>query len=287
MTIYNFAKSISVAVETSTVCNHRCVYCPVSLHPPDSHAIMSMDIFRTILLKLARSGFRFKRISFNHYNEPFAEPFFYDRLILVRQSEIFEYLLVNTNLSIKKDFISKIVWAKEFLKININLPTLIPERYAFLHGHDDLQVVVENINRLMDLGFDIRINLQINSKTTLQDAESIKSRYPMLKINEEYSVSRGGIISKLNDSTKANKSGTLAGCSISRPLNYVHISLTGDVFFCCQDYFKRTVTGTLLAQELAEILYGEKMQNNLNFLYGIKSAPQDFLCNSCEFAVER
>lgn len=58
----------SVAIETSTHCNRRCGYCPVSADPKGKD-FMKVETFELILKQLKELNYR-GRITYHHYNEP-------------------------------------------------------------------------------------------------------------------------------------------------------------------------------------------------------------------------
>lgn len=58
----------SVAIETSTHCNRRCVYCPVA-KDPKGIGFMEMEVFSQIIHQLKELNYS-GRITYHHYNEP-------------------------------------------------------------------------------------------------------------------------------------------------------------------------------------------------------------------------
>ena len=87
------------SIETSTICNHTCQYCPVSEFPV-AHQLMDLPLFRHVMDELAGLGRNLKRISFNHYNEPLVDPHLVERVRLALGYDFFRKILLNTNLSI-------------------------------------------------------------------------------------------------------------------------------------------------------------------------------------------
>jgi hypothetical protein len=67
----------------------------------------------------------------------------------------------------------------------------------------------------------------------------------------------------------------------------VHIGVSGEVFFCCQDYFKKDRLGDLTEQHLPEILESPTARRYLEYVYGGRESPADFICKHCEVAVYR
>jgi len=79
----------------------------------------------------------------------------------------------------------------------------------------------------------------------------------------------------------------LAGCVQERPTSYVHIGVAGEVFFCCQDFFKKDRLGDLTEQPLSEILASPSARKYLEYVYGGRESPADFICKRCELAIYR
>jgi 2-deoxy-scyllo-inosamine dehydrogenase (SAM-dependent) len=63
-----------VEVEINSRCNKRCVYCPVSVDPPnDQPRLMDPALYERLLDELARLEFA-GRLSYHFYNEPLLHP---------------------------------------------------------------------------------------------------------------------------------------------------------------------------------------------------------------------
>ncbi len=63
---------VRLEVETSTRCNRRCAFCPVSIEPRPDHR-MPEDLFLSIVDQAARMGFR-GRFSPHFFGEPLLDP---------------------------------------------------------------------------------------------------------------------------------------------------------------------------------------------------------------------
>ena len=276
------------SIETSTTCNHSCTYCPVSEFPM-AHQMMDLKLFKHVMDELAGLGRKLKRISFNHYNEPLVDPFLVDRVRLSLGYDFFRKILLNTNLSIlPKKLPDELKFARARLEFNINLPTTDPERYRQLHGKDHYHRVETNIGRLKDAGFTVRINIQDNSLVGRADQASVITRFGgSIPVDTIESTSRGGLVEAVIRPYVKKADSVLAGCLQDRPTAYVHIGVAGEVFLCCQDYFKKDRLGDLTQQPLTEILKSPEARKYLEYIYGGRESPVDFICNRCELAVYR
>lgn len=270
-------------IEVCSACNHRCVYCPVH-DDPFRQKVMTMADFTAILDKLKGIPY-FKRIALNHYNEPFMDPHLIDRIHEIFSRNITRWIILYTNASmIRKEQLQEWLPYRKQLGFNINLPTVISEnRYKTVHGRDDLQKVENNIELLLKMGFLVQINVQENHHTTVQDYESVLTKYgkKVKKIRWVRSSTRSNLT--LNE--KYYHSGRIIGCTLFRHTNYLHIGVDGEVFLCAEDYYKKHQFGNILKDSLSSILSNPSRKEFLDYLSGRKKAPADFLCRSCRHAI--
>lgn len=276
------------SIETSTICNHTCQYCPVSEFPV-AHQLMDLPLFRHVMDELAGLGRNLKRISFNHYNEPLVDPHLVERVRLALGYDFFRKILLNTNLSIlPKALPDELQFARDRLEFNVNLPTTDPERYRQLHGKDHYRRVEANMERLAAAGFTVKINVQDNTFVNRADQEGVVARFgKSVHVETIESTSRGGLVEAVIRPYVRKEDAVLAGCLQDRPTAYVHIGVAGEVFLCCQDYFKKDRLGDLTQQTLREILDSSQARKYLEYIYGGRESPADFICKRCELAVYR
>jgi MoaA/NifB/PqqE/SkfB family radical SAM enzyme len=250
---------------------------------------MDLKLFRHVMDELAGLGRKMKRISFNHYNEPIVDPHLVERIRLSLGYDFFRKILLNTNLSIlPKKLPEDLQFARDRLEFNVNLPTADPERYHQLHGKDHYRRVEANMERLAEAGFSLKINIQDNSLVNRADQESVIARFgKSVRIETIESTSRGGLVEAVIRPYVKKEDAVLAGCLQDRPTAYVHIGVEGEVFFCCQDFFKKDRLGDLTLQPLREILESPVATKYLEYVYAGRESPADFICRRCELAVYR
>ena len=248
---------------------------------------MDLRLFRHVLDELASLDRKMVRISYNHYNEPLVDPYLVDRVSLALGYDFFQKILLNTNLSIlREDLPEKLQFARNRLEFNVNLPTTDPDRYRQLHGRDHYHRVERNIRRLQEAGFALKINFQSNKFTTPAERQGVIERFGgAASVETIYSGSRGGLIDVQIHEGLESERGPLSGCLMNRPVDYVHVGVNGEVFLCCQDFFKEYRLGDLTHQHLLEILKSEQARTYLENIYSGRESPPNFICKRCEFAV--
>lgn len=279
----------ALTIEISTACNHRCKYCPVSIAPKQQR-FLSVEIFEHVIRLLrdysTARGVRFNRVSFNHYNEPLLDPRFSDLVIQALSQNIFDFILVNTNLShLTNQTLNALEPFRRYMLWNINVPTTDRKRYAFLHGRDDLEKVVKNIHGLRSRHFDVAVNLQCNRWTTEDDHLGVIRELGPLGIVPEssWSRSRAGAIPELGT---VYHDDLISGCHLRRPTTVLNIGVDGAVFLCCEDYDQTSSFGNVRDYEnLADLL--EDWRREIAPIYGNGNLPADHICRRCSQAITR
>ncbi|HET7451174.1 MAG TPA: radical SAM/SPASM domain-containing protein [Thermoanaerobaculia bacterium] len=275
-----------VSLETSSVCNHRCDFCPVSVDPREAE-VMPPALFERIVAEIAALATPRTVVFLNNYNEPTVDPFFEDRCRTLFARGLPVSLLTNAS-GLKPDVARSIASAGRFRYLGVNLPTLDPERYRALHGTRDLARVVAHVEALetIDVAEEKAIvALGREDDAHRADVEALRARFPGWDVRPFPIRSRAGQIGEVLPPPKKD----LRGCELmgSRPFEHLHVNATGSAVLCCQDYYEKWPVGDLNRQSVAEVLGGEKIAQMRRWAYGVEDAPDDFLCRRCEFALGR
>ena len=273
-----------VSLETSSVCNHRCDFCPVSVDPREAE-VMAPELFERIVDEIAGLATPRTVVFLNNYNEPTIDPHFEDRCRTLFARGLPVSLLTNAS-GLKPDVARRIASAGRFRYLGINLPTLDPERYRALHGTRDLARVVANVEALE--GIDIAeekaiVALGHEDDAHRRDVEALRGRFGSWDVRPFAIRSRAGQMGTVLPPPKKR----LKGCELmgSRPFEHLHVNATGTAVLCCQDYYEKWTVGDLKRQSVAEVLGGERIAQMRRWAYGVEDAPDDFLCRRCEFAL--
>jgi pyruvate-formate lyase-activating enzyme len=275
-----------VSLETSSVCNHRCDFCPVSVDPREAE-VMPPALFERIVDEIAALAAARTVVFLSNYNEPTVDPHFEDRCRTLFSRGLPVSLLTNAS-GLKPDVAGRIAAAGRFRYLGINLPTLDPERYRELHGTRDLARVVANVEALetLDIAEERAIvALGYGDEAHRRDAGALRARFgPRGWEVREFPIrSRAGQIGAVLPPPKKR----LRGCDLmgSRPFEHLHVNASGSAVLCCQDYYEKWPVGDLKSQSVAEVLGGERIARMRRWAYGVEDAPDDFLCRRCEFAL--
>lgn len=275
------------SLETSTSCNHRCPFCPVSVAPREPE-VMSQELFESIADQLVAAGGREVVVFLSNYNEPTVDPLFEERCKALFARGLPVSILTNAS-HFDPARASRLEALGRFRYIGINLPTLDPDRYFQMHGTRDLARVLSNIDGLRALSLAEEaaiVCLGNDDDAHRRDEEEIRRRFAP----RGWTVKRFTIRSRPGSGTHVVEpppKKRLRGCELmgSRPFEHLHVTATARAVLCCQDYYEKLTVGDLKRQTVAELLGGDSMARFRKWTYGVEEAPDDFLCRRCEFAI--
>ena len=276
-----------VSLETCTVCNHRCPFCPVSVDPRERE-VMSQQLFESILDQVVEAGGRGAVVFLSNYNEPTVDPLFEERCLALFARGLPVSVLTNAS-QFTPERAARLGAAGRFRYVGINLPTLDPERYQRLHGTRDLARVLANVDAMRTRALAEETAIVVlgdEDEAHRQDIEAIQRRFEP----HGWEVKPFRIRSRPASGTfvpEPPPKKKLRGCELmgSRPFEHLHVTATAKAVLCCQDYYERLTIGDLKTQTVAEILGGDTMARLRRWTYGVEEAPADFLCRRCEFAI--
>ena len=116
-----------VDIETCRQCNARCQFCPQSVSPK-ARGVMPLDVFSLILARL--EGATPEWVAFNHYGEPLIDPFFRERVEMLRERNF--PLGLYTNGTLLKEEVIDFLAEGGVYKVVFNFPSLEPSEWSSL-----------------------------------------------------------------------------------------------------------------------------------------------------------
>ena len=138
----------TIEIETSSLCNLRCVMCPQSL--TGEHGIqrpnhLDHDIARK-LIPLVSSG-ETHCVSLHGIGEPFLSKSFWDILPNIHESCM--NIQANTNLTVLTDKMLNTLSESNITLLNVSMDSPYPEMYKKIRGFE-LEVVLDNMRKLVE-----------------------------------------------------------------------------------------------------------------------------------------
>jgi radical SAM family protein/iron-sulfur cluster protein len=279
-----------VALEAHTVCNQACYFCPVSIAPRERH-FMPDELYARIVQELTDYRETIEAVFMINYNEPTADRRFVEQVRTLKTAGLRPAVLTNGS-GLTPDRVDAIVTMGGLRFLSVNLSTLDRQRYAADRGVDQLDLVLRNLDYAKDRPVAAETDLVVLGQGDdhhRQDFEDIRRRFAGSRFNVKYFevMDRTGHI-PLGLRPPAPHA-ELCGCDNvgSRPLQHLHITPHGQCALCCEDYSERYLVGDLTKESLAEVLTGPAFAQMRRWVYGLETAPADFICRRCVFARTR
>jgi len=281
-------------VETTNVCNARCVFC---YYPKiaDTHPRRYMDPagFERILAEFAAEGGKEVGLT-PTLGDPLIDPHFPARIAAIERSGI-ESAFFYTNLihvSTKIEQALRAI-ARFTLRINVSVAGFDKPSYARLMGVDRFDAVVANLRRLAAIA---RANERVRPNVRLQDYDaSGPAKKELVALLEDlrigYTVNTlvdtwGGLVEERIDQfaelQKRPRLARIGPCKISylKPLVTVDLKLK----LCdCRDVRDELVVGDLASGGLRALWNGERANALRASMYDPAAMPE--ICRKCEMYV--
>ncbi len=276
-----------VSLETHTVCNQKCYFCPVSVAPRDDY-YMPTELFERVVNELTAYKSTLEAVFLLSYNEPTLDKRFVDQCRTILAAGL--PTAVNSNATgLTPARVDALVEAGPLRYLSINLSTLDREKYKLDRGADHLDIVLRNLDYAKDKAVAEQMDMAVlgtGDAIHKRDFEQINERYGSSRFNVKYFevMDRAGY---LEFGLKSSRPGQkLRGCDNlgSRPLQHLHITPEGRCVLCCEDYDQHYVVGDLRTTDVAGVLAGPELARMRRWTYGVEDAPADFICRSCIFA---
>lgn len=279
-----------VSLETMTSCNQKCYFCPVSIAPREDET-MPTEMFERIVGELGQYRETLQGVFLQSYNEPTLDRRFVDHCLTLFAADLPVAVLSNgSGLTPRK--VDTLLAAGQLRYLCINLSTLDRERYQHDRGEDHLGVVLRNLDYLQDKPLAQQMRIVVLGEMNdvhRADFEAIRDRFAgsRFEVEMHHATDRAGWLEVGMKTIVPKKK--LAGCDLigSRPLQHLHITPTGACVICCQDYDENYVVGDLKTATIGEVLVGDELAKIRRWAYGVEEAPDDFICRTCVFALER
>ncbi len=269
---------LMVSIEPSNICNAKCIMCPYQKMTRKKE-IISMDLFKKIVNNCLAYGV--KKFNLIFYNEPFLDPFIFERIKYLKSKKVRALLFSNGSV-IDSEKAEKIL--KGGLdEITFSVDSATKRTYESIRKGLVFERTINNILHLIkrrrDLGLKkpkIKLNFV---KQKLNEAELEEFRSFWVDKADEISVSPNDRRKEIYESFERKKK-NFASFPCLRPWREFIVMSNGKVPLCCMDYNGKVILGDFNTQSLKEIWNSDNFEKirqlHLNF-----KAYKISLCKKC------
>ncbi len=275
-----------VQIETSTTCNQRCYFCPVSTKKrPKSQ--MSLDVLELIMDKLTPYSGGIEKIYISGFNEPTVDKTLVEKVNILNH---YKYQVqLNTNASGLTPNLLNQLLESNLKNICLNFSSVEPNYYQATRKYHDVDKIKNNIKYLLEVkDLSVKVEMLILGELDEQHAENIQEIFKYFGTNNiQLNICPTINYAYIDNNIKLSveKTEYLSGCMSQRLDEWLHFIPTGQVVMCNQDYHNSYVVGDITKQSVEDIYNGSRITKIRNWNTGKQVAPSDFICRSCLFAI--
>lgn len=267
---------VSGEIEVTAHCNWGCLSCPVATDPKPRRT-MPLELFEEVVGKLADAGAEY--VTFQFFNEPTLDRHFTERLeVLLRHGlPLALYSNASALTAAKIEDLRRTGVLKHLI---VNIPSANETEFAELTGSRSYRHTMGNTEAALRAGLPVQIVVNGVGECQKRNLHGVERHFVPLgaEVYPSLTCDRAGELGG-EYAQDIRVEGRLTGCGW--PLQHVNISVAGDLFLCCNDYYQREVFGHIDDGSIDELMAGERAVALRRKVFGIDEAPEDFLCRRC------
>lgn len=278
----------AIEIQTISACNAKCVICPHSRASKEvPSGAMDMDLFCRIIDQID-PAWNCRIIPYLN-SEPMLDPLIIPRLRYICLRSEHPELELSTN-------VSALTLSKQIAMAGISLSELRLSLFGFTENTHKLimpglrwDMVKRNLDHLVaNHAFRQFINkisvvMVEHPLVTTEDIETAR-RYceeHALEFNFWGFLDRAGNVGRYSNNVRH---AVIVGCEQQRPLERMHVTFTGDVILCCQDWRWNNVIGNVKDQLLLDIWNSDAYQHYRESIYS-GGGEQPKICSQCKLSI--
>ena len=276
-----------VQIETTSTCNQRCFFCPVSI---EKKAKVQLSTERLDQIIDGLKQYPIENIAISGFTEPTHDKDLVGKVAALRAAG-FKVSIFTNGSGLKPELTDQLLMLG-VSGFTLNLSTLNEDEYRETRGTQDLRRVIPNIDYLIAQtpvqDKSVEITIAVIGRLDGQHAKNLR------EIDSKYADAGVVNILIIPMVEFAGKSPTvlrekpyqqnLQGCMWERHTEWMHFNADGDAILCCHDYSSKYNSGSIDKADVTELYQGEQMAQWRRWLEGEEEAPKDFICRGCLYA---
>ncbi|MFF3087648.1 radical SAM/SPASM domain-containing protein [Streptomyces nojiriensis] len=263
-------------IEVTAHCNWGCVSCPVATDPKPRRT-MPMGLFEEIVGKITAASASY--VTFQFFNEPTLDRYFSDRLEVLARHGMPLALYSNAS-ALTTAKIEDLKRTGVLKNLIVNIPSVDEAEFAGLTGSRSYRRTMGNTEAALRAGLPVQVVVNGVGPRGKRNLAGLERHFIPLgaQVYPSLTCDRAGQLGG-EYAQDVRVEGRLTGCGW--PVQHVNISVTGDLFLCCNDYYQREVFGHVGDGSIDELMSSEPAVALRRKVFGVDEAPEDFLCRRC------
>ncbi|WP_369780149.1 radical SAM/SPASM domain-containing protein [Streptomyces sp. R33] len=267
---------VSGEVEVTAHCNWGCLSCPVATDPKPRRT-MPMPLFKEIIGKLAAAGVAY--VTFQFFNEPTLDRYFSERLEVLAGHGMPLALYSNAS-ALTAAKIADLKRTGVLKHLIVNIPSVNEAEFAELTGSRSYRHCLGNTEKALEAGLPVQVVVNGVGERLERNLAGVERHFTRLgaEVYPSLTCDRAGELGG-EYAQGIRVEGRLSGCGW--PVQHINVSVAGDLFLCCNDYYQREVFGHIGDGTIDELMSAERAVVLRRKVFGVDDAPDDFLCRRC------
>jgi radical SAM protein with 4Fe4S-binding SPASM domain len=275
-----------IGIETTTVCNAKCVVCPREGHYGHRFGYMPQDLFEKIILDIRENHELDSLIRFGGMGDSSCDRFLLERLRFIKKHAPEIKVGLSSNMERWKPAFTEAVVSEQLIShMRFSILAYSEEFSEKVYKDSNLALKARGqIDQFIDANNKAGRPIWIEVYTLLldgmeDDVQKIKDRY--WDEADEFEVWKPHAWSNLMPSLRAKQNQRCACKSVTH-MDQILIGVYGDVIPCSMDINYTLSLGSLSTQTLEEVLNGEKCRR-LQAQNAAGEIEQNPTCNGCVY----
>jgi len=272
-------KTNEARIETCTLCNHRCIFCPHSTSFKRKKEIMSFDTYKYIIDKLHDDTPQITEVTVSGFGEAFLDPTIMDKIEYAVDKGYEVHSVTNGTLLHSIDLLHLMELVSD---IRISLHSLITDNYIKITGGNEkeLELLMKTIEFIIDRKRATRTKLiitvdviDINEPEINDIVKFYDERVDLLEIWKPHNW-----VNDLN-----YREGAIVKSTCGRPeRGPIQIQVDGTINMCCFDYNGKLLLGNFLKQTIEEIFNGDAYLDLKKHHKNNTLEKTTYICKDCD-----
>jgi sulfatase maturation enzyme AslB (radical SAM superfamily) len=291
----------TIAIELTNYCNSKCIFCPL-FHGPESmdrqlrpKKFMDMALFSKISREIVAQRWQPQTIYLNLHGEPLLDPLFAQRLQLLFELSLTQYVDLQTNASPLDADTARAIVVAGVRRVTIGFDGATPETYKAHRRGCDYTQVLSNIRQLAAFRDESKspLRIAIQYVRTHRNGTEVLAAYALFKefLSPDLDCFQCTVSNNWARGSLVNEGVVLFGDSDTVPtqacpnvFSQLMISADGRVPACCWDYNFEAFQGPLgdvTVESLPGVWFGKKFETLRAVFESMDIAKMSALCKRC------
>jgi len=278
----------AIEIQTVSTCNAGCIICPhsdVSRELPTG--MMGMDLFRRIIDQIEPSWGT--RIIPYLNNEPMLDPLIFERLRYIARQCPDSDIELSTNVSALYPAVQNKILGIRLKELRLSVFGFTERTHGYLMPGLHWRQVKSNLDYLVGNAplreqIEQLILVMVDHPSVTDEDIRLATEYcdiHSISYNLWGFLDRGGNVSRFSNNVY---NPAVRGCEQRRPLERMHITFTGEVILCCQDWRWGNVIGNVRDKTLLEVWNSDSYNRYRDAIYAGKGGAPE-LCKQCKLSL--